>query len=225
MSKFVLYAASATALAVAGAALAGVALAGSAGSTHSYKATLAPGAEVPKPKAPAAAKGTFTATVTASGSTRTIHWKLTFKGLSGKAVGAHVHKGKARRRGRGHRPAVRSVPEWADRAGQDLEGHRRPARARSRLRERAHGEECRRGDSGPGQAPRQLLLVQRTRRSPIRARRRRSRRRRLRRRWRSELLRPSPRLAPTRRALLRRGSPGGRPPSRRKCDTGAHPSP
>ena len=95
MSKFVLYAASATALAVAGAALAGVALAGSAGSTNSYKATLAPGAEVPKPKAPAAAKGTFTATVTASGSTRTIHWKLTFKGLSGKAVGAHVHKGKA----------------------------------------------------------------------------------------------------------------------------------
>jgi len=37
----------------------------------------------------------FTAMVTESGSTRTISWKLTFSGLSGKAVGAHIHKGKA----------------------------------------------------------------------------------------------------------------------------------
>jgi hypothetical protein len=94
MSKLVLYAATACALAVAGVFLAGVAVAGSAGSNHSYKATLAPGAEVPKPKAPAAARGVFTATVTSSGSTRTIRWKLTFKGLSGKAMAAHVHKGK-----------------------------------------------------------------------------------------------------------------------------------
>jgi hypothetical protein len=89
MPKLVLYAASVLALAVAG-----VAVAGLAGSTDSYKATLAPGAEAPKPKAPAAAKGAFTATVTSSGSTRTIRWKLTFTGLSGKATAAHIHKGK-----------------------------------------------------------------------------------------------------------------------------------
>ena len=153
MSKLVLYAATACALAVAGVA-AGVALAGSAGSTHSYKATLAPGAEVPKPKAPAAAGGVFTATVTSSGSTRTIRWKLTFKGLSGKAVGRPCPQGQGRCRRRGHRPAVRAVQERADRAGQGLERHRRRARARSRVRERSHGEERSRGDSRPGQAPR-----------------------------------------------------------------------
>jgi hypothetical protein len=94
MSKLVVYTATAAALAVAGAALAAVAVAASAGSGRSYMATMAPGAEVPKPNAPAAAKGTFTATLTSSGSTRTFRWKLTFKGLSGTAVGAHVHKGK-----------------------------------------------------------------------------------------------------------------------------------
>ena len=56
---------------------------------------MSPGSEVPKPKAPAGARGVFTATVTESGSTRTISWKLTFSGLSGKAVAAHIHKGKA----------------------------------------------------------------------------------------------------------------------------------
>ena len=78
-----------------GLAVAGIALAGSAKSTYSYRAALVPGAEVPKPKAPAAAKGVFTATVTESGTTRTISWKLAFSGLSGKAVAAHVHRGKA----------------------------------------------------------------------------------------------------------------------------------
>ena len=188
MSKFVLYAASATALAVAGAALSGVALAGSASSTHSYKATLAPGAEVPKPKAPAAAKGTFTATVTASGSTRHDPLETHLQGPQRQGGRRSRSQGQGRRRGRGHRPVVRSVPEWADRAGQDLEGHRRPARARSRLRERAHGEECRRGDSGPGQAPRQLHLVQ----QPVAARSGHDdddhAAARLRRRWRSQLL-------------------------------------
>ena len=42
-------------LSIAGAvalAIVGVALAGSAGTAYSYRATLAPGGEVPKPKAP-----------------------------------------------------------------------------------------------------------------------------------------------------------------------------
>ena len=76
-------------------AIVGVALAGSAARTYTYRAAMSPGGEVPKPKAPAGAKGAFSATVTESGSTRTISWKLTFSGLSGKAVAAHIHKGKA----------------------------------------------------------------------------------------------------------------------------------
>ncbi len=90
MPKLVLSIAGAIALVIVG-----VALAGSAGSAYSYRAVLAPGGEVPKPKAPAGARGVFTATVTESGATRTLSWKLTFSGLSGKAVAAHIHKGKA----------------------------------------------------------------------------------------------------------------------------------
>jgi hypothetical protein len=92
MPKLALSIATAAALAVV---VAAVALAGAAGNTHTYRATMTTGSEVPKPKAPAGARGAFTATVTSSGSTRTISWKLTFRGLSGKAVGAHIHKGKA----------------------------------------------------------------------------------------------------------------------------------
>lgn len=83
------------ALAVAGVAVVGVATAGSSGSVYTYKSTMTPGFEVPKPKGAAGAKGVFTATVTENGSTRLLKWKLTYSGLSGKAIGAHVHKGRA----------------------------------------------------------------------------------------------------------------------------------
>jgi hypothetical protein len=95
MPKTVALVTGALMLAIAGVALAGVATAGSSGSVYTYKATMAAKSETPKPKAPAGAKGVFTATVTESGSTRTLKWKLTFSGLSGRAVGAHVHRGKA----------------------------------------------------------------------------------------------------------------------------------
>ena len=72
----------------------GVALASSAKTVYTYRSTLTAGSEVPKPKGAAGAKGAFTATVTESGSTRTISWKLSFSHLSGKAVGAHIHKGR-----------------------------------------------------------------------------------------------------------------------------------
>ena len=90
MTKIVSLAAGAVALAIVG-----IALASSAKTVHNYKSALAPGAEVPKPKAPAAAKGLFTATVTANGNVRTIRWILAFRGLSGSAGAAHIHKGKA----------------------------------------------------------------------------------------------------------------------------------
>ena len=83
-------------LAVAAVAVtfAGLALAATSGDTYTYKAALTRGAEVPKPAAPAGAKGAFTAKVVESGKTASLTWKLTYSGLSGKAVGAHIHKGK-----------------------------------------------------------------------------------------------------------------------------------
>ena len=96
MLKIVSLVTGAAVLAFAGVAAA-VALAGSStsASIYTYKSTLSRGVEVPKPKAPATAKGVFTATVTEKGSTRTLRWKLTFSGLSGKASAAHIHRGKA----------------------------------------------------------------------------------------------------------------------------------
>jgi len=73
----------------------GVAIAGSTGSVYTYKSSLTSGVEVPKPKGAAGAKGAFNATVTENGATRLLKWKLTFSGLSGTAIAAHIHKGKA----------------------------------------------------------------------------------------------------------------------------------
>jgi len=76
-------------------ALGTVALAAGAASTH-LKATLNVGQEVPKPKVKApGGTGTFTATLTG----RKLTWKLTFKGLSGKAVAAHIHTGRVGKAG------------------------------------------------------------------------------------------------------------------------------
>jgi len=63
--------------------------------TYSYKATLTSKQEVPKPDASSKAAGEFAATVTEKGGKATIRWTLTFRRLTGKAVAAHIHKGKA----------------------------------------------------------------------------------------------------------------------------------
>ena len=62
--------------------------------SYSFKSAMNVAQEKPKPKAPAGAGGSFSArSVEANGST-TFTWKLSFHGLSGKAVAAHVHLGK-----------------------------------------------------------------------------------------------------------------------------------
>ena len=66
---------------------------GPVATTSSFKVALDALQEVPKPTAPAKAAGTFSATLKSSGSGGTIGWTLTFRGLSGKAVAAHIHKG------------------------------------------------------------------------------------------------------------------------------------
>ncbi len=68
----------------------------SAGSatTTGLTAKLSAVQEVPKPKGvPAAAQGVFTAVLVRSGSGGTVTWRLTYKGLTGKAAAAHIHIG------------------------------------------------------------------------------------------------------------------------------------
>jgi hypothetical protein len=51
--------------------------------------------ERPKPKGKVRrARGTFTATVTKSGSTAVLSWRLTFSRLSSKSIAAHIHSGR-----------------------------------------------------------------------------------------------------------------------------------
>jgi hypothetical protein len=58
------------------------------------KTTLRASQERPRPKGKLAkAKGTFTATVSRSGGSGVITWKLTFSKLSGRAIAAHIHAG------------------------------------------------------------------------------------------------------------------------------------
>ena len=68
--------------------------------TAAVTTTLNARQERPKPKGNVRrATGTFTATVTKSGTTGTIGWRLRFSGLTGRAVAAHIHLGAAGRAG------------------------------------------------------------------------------------------------------------------------------
>jgi Cu/Zn superoxide dismutase len=58
------------------------------------KTALRASQERPKPKGNLRkAKGTFTATITRTGTSGVIVWRLTFSKLSGRAVAAHIHSG------------------------------------------------------------------------------------------------------------------------------------
>jgi len=58
------------------------------------KTTLRAVQERPKPKGKLGkAKGTFSATVTRTGTNGVITWRLTFSKLSGRAIAAHIHSG------------------------------------------------------------------------------------------------------------------------------------
>jgi hypothetical protein len=59
-----------------------------------FRAKLVPGQERPAPKGNLSnAKGLFKGTVTKSGSTAFLKWRLTFSGLTGPALAAHIHIG------------------------------------------------------------------------------------------------------------------------------------
>jgi hypothetical protein len=64
------------------------------GISASVRTTLRAAQERPKPKGKLAkAKGTFTATITRTGTSGVITWRLTFSKLSGRAIAAHIHSG------------------------------------------------------------------------------------------------------------------------------------
>jgi Cu/Zn superoxide dismutase len=65
----------------------------------SIRAVLNAGQERPKPKGKRRGTGVFTATVTKSGDSGEIAWRLTFKKLTGRAVAAHIHRGARGRTG------------------------------------------------------------------------------------------------------------------------------
>lgn len=60
----------------------------------SVKTSLRAAQERPKPKGNVRrARGTFTATITRSGTSAVVAWRLSFSKLTGKAVAAHIHSG------------------------------------------------------------------------------------------------------------------------------------
>jgi hypothetical protein len=86
-------------LVTAGAVGLGLGMAGGVGAriqatTIQVTATLIPGEEVPQPRGDVgSARGTFTATVTKSGTGAVVTWRLEFSNLTGNAIAAHIHLG------------------------------------------------------------------------------------------------------------------------------------
>jgi hypothetical protein len=78
-------------LAAVGLSAAGLGLAAAGTTSTSLSAKLTAPAEKPRPKGAAKASGTFAATLSGS----TLVWRLTFSRLTGRAVAAHVHLGRA----------------------------------------------------------------------------------------------------------------------------------
>ena len=88
-----------TAVAAAG-VWAGLGAAGSTAAATGFAARLSAAQEVPKPAGVGAgAQGSFTAGLVRSGAGGTLTWKLTFRGLTGRAAAAHIHLGARGRAG------------------------------------------------------------------------------------------------------------------------------
>ena len=73
---------------------------GTRNETDTYRAGLSARAEVPKPTGTkSGAGGSFKLALTELNDTHSIAWTLTFKNLTGKAIAAHIHKGRAGKAG------------------------------------------------------------------------------------------------------------------------------
>jgi hypothetical protein len=68
--------------------------------TTKYRAAINARSEVPKPTGVKAnAGGTFSVTLTESGSDYSVKWTLTYRNLTGPAAAAHIHRGKVGKAG------------------------------------------------------------------------------------------------------------------------------
>jgi hypothetical protein len=72
----------------------GVTALGIAAGAYKVSAKLTPGADVPKPVGAANAKGSFTGTYVENSKGGKFTWKLSYSGLTGPAMAAHIHRGK-----------------------------------------------------------------------------------------------------------------------------------
>lgn len=67
---------------------------GQVGVTANLRVVLSPFREIPKPKGQVRrARGVFRGVVTKTGTRAELEWALTFQRLTGRAVGAHIHRG------------------------------------------------------------------------------------------------------------------------------------
>ena len=67
---------------------------GAARDTYKVSSKLTPGADVPKPKGASGASGSFSGKYVEHQSSATLTWKLSYTGLTGSAMQAHIHLGK-----------------------------------------------------------------------------------------------------------------------------------
>lgn len=65
-----------------------------AATTHKVAATLTPGADVPRPKGAGHAKGSFVGSYVVTKTGAVLKATLTYSGLTGPALQAHIHTGK-----------------------------------------------------------------------------------------------------------------------------------
>ncbi len=113
---------------------------GIAASQETYKVSAHLTGSQETPKNTSKATGSFTGTVVEKGESKTLKWKLTFKGLSGAAQAAHVHLGQEGRRRARRRTALRPLQVRSTRHGEDHREDRQCARASQGVRERPHGQ-------------------------------------------------------------------------------------
>jgi hypothetical protein len=69
-------------------------IAASAGSSFKVSAKLTPGADVPKPVGAPNAKGSFSGTYVENTKGAKLTWKLSYSGVTGPVMAAHIHRGK-----------------------------------------------------------------------------------------------------------------------------------
>ena len=133
----------------------GAALAADKAETYKLSTNLVVGQEVPKPTG-GSGSGTFSGTLTSGGQ---LKYTLTFKGLSGPALQAHIHLGKKGKPGAVIVPLCGPCTSPVKGTAQAQEGPGGGHRERRHVRQRPHHEERCRGDPRAARLEGQLSQV------------------------------------------------------------------